>query len=222
MRTATHRSRTLSFNLGQAIGAEGEDGETAPFNPDKGNAQKKLNEPTKEQADKAWKDNRTHLGMRDQEGEPNRFFTDSMPLTHVPQWMYDERFLGFSVAMALWVANLVAAISHAVLVVATIVVSSINGKTLETPTVEMFTRAITFNPNSTSMITPSLKPAGWSIPITTFTIAFFGLSCAFHVIVCVLNTRGAFAIKSGGENTKVGSLLNYYYVWINDCKQPFR
>lgn len=220
MRTATHRSRTLSFNLGQAIGAEGE--ETAPFNPVEGNAQKKPNEPTKEQADKAWKNYLTHLGMLDQEGEPNRFFTDSMPLTHVPQWMYDERFLGFSVAMALWVANLVAAISHAVLVVATIVVSSMNGKTLETPTVEMFTRTITFNPNSTSMITPSLKPAGWSVPITTFTIAFFGLSCAFHAIVCLLNARGAFASKSGEDGTEVGSLWNYYYVWLNDCKQPFR
>lgn len=154
----------------------------------------------------------------------NPFVKDTETITPpalktVPTWMMDPALSGICgqpAARILWILNAVAALFHFVLVFVTYFASVQNGKSWDTPRLEMWTRSLTFNANSTSMLTPSLKPAGWSIPLTQLTMAFFGLSCFFHSTICIFN-----AYQAWGSKVKIG-WTGWYYRWLNDARQPLR
>ena len=150
-------------------------------------------------------------------------------LKTVPDWMYDpkEDFCRWwTLPGFMWSINLLACIFHSVLIVITILVSTNGGKGLDTPTLSIYRRELTWNggvnaTNATSMIVPELKPAGWDLPLSIITIIFFALSACFHGLVCLMNFNQAFALRDK-EARKITRFTGWYYKWIHECRQPAR
>lgn len=151
-------------------------------------------------------------------------------MTEVPAWMYDKRedFCGWwTLPGFLWTCNLLAGIFHSILILITFLVSTNGGKGLDTPTLDIYMRELTWNgglnatANATSMLVPELKPAGWSLPISIITIVFFGLSAFFHFTICALNFYQAFALEDRSAR-KITAFTGWYFRWLAECRQPAR
>ena len=145
-------------------------------------------------------------------------------LKEVPEWMYDKKedVCGrWTLPGFLWTINLLACIFHSILIFITILVSTSGGKGLDSPTLTIYSRNLTWNPNSTSMLTPTLEPAGWKLPISIVTIIFFALSAFFHLLVCLMNFNQAFA-HDDKSFRKITRFTGWYYKWLHECRQPAR
>ena len=148
----------------------------------------------------------------------------------VPDWMYDEKedVCGrWTLPGFMWTCNLLAAIFHLILILVTILVSTNGGRGLDTPTLDIYKRELTWNggpnatANATSMLVPELKPAGWSLPLSIVTIVFFGLSAFFHTLVCLMNFNQAFAHQNK-EARKITAFTGWYFKWMHECRNPAR
>jgi hypothetical protein len=146
-------------------------------------------------------------------------------IEYVPSWFYDksEDVCGrFTKPGFLWTVNMLACIFHCILIVVTILVSTQGGKGLDTPTLTIYNRKLVWNATGAeSMLTPTLQPAGWKLPLSIVTIVFFALSALAHFIICVFNFNQAFALRDL-EARKITAFTGWYFRWLHECRQPLR
>jgi len=155
-------------------------------------------------------------------------------ITSVPDWMYHKRedWCLWTLPAFMWTINLLASIFHLILIVVTCIVSSWNGRGLDTPTFTIYKRKTvwnggangTFMNNATTIFTPSFVEAGWEVPITYVTISFFALSASFHAFICLTNFNQAFSPNDETEKKyrKIGMFTGWYFRYLHDCRQPLR
>ena len=145
----------------------------------------------------------------------------------VPAWMYNREndVCGYwTLPGFLWSVNFIACIFHSILILITILVSTSGGRGLDTPTLTIYSRKLTWDADAadaSSMLTPELEPAGWKMPISIVTVVFFGLSAFFHGFICLMNFSQAFATEDV-EARKIGHFTGWYYKNLCECRQPMR
>lgn len=121
----------------------------------------------------------------------------------------------------LWVLNLAGMIFHGIMVVVTIVVSTQDGRGLDTPTLKLYTTNLTWTPDSDDMLTPRFQATEEGLRLSWVCILFFALSCTAHAFVVFTSYRGAMALRTP-SNRRVTNLENMYFEWIFECRAPHR
>ena len=142
-------------------------------------------------------------------------------VTEVPPWLYTEAGpCGLTKAAFLWWANVTAMAFHLMLAAASVVVATLDGSSMATPTLTVYLTNLTFNRNSTNMLVPEYKEAG-SLYLAWLVLLFFLLSAMAHGTVAVLNYRqGLFGLDQ--KMRKVTRWTGWYFVNVHACRNPLR
>ena len=143
-------------------------------------------------------------------------------LKTVPEWWYTEKVCGkLDKAAFFWLSNLVCCIFHLMLALATVFVSTADGRSFATPTLTVYVTNLTWVPNATDALVPTFQKAETPLYLSTMTMWFFLLSALAHGIIVAGNFRQAFAhgmcfkIKNEtliAERKQVG-WTGWYFVW---------
>jgi hypothetical protein len=79
----------------------------------------------------------------------------------VPSWLYEETgWCGLTKAATLWWANAICCVFHIVLAIASIIVATLNNRTMATPELRTYLTALSWQPDSTDALIPSFEAAG--------------------------------------------------------------
>lgn len=139
----------------------------------------------------------------------------------VPAWFYDENGLcGLTKASFLWWSNVVAMSFHLLLAVASVIVSTLNGKTMATPKLVVYLTNLTWVANQTDALIPK-NQATEGLYLAHMVLWFFLLSALAHGIVVVFNYKQAWACNDA-ECRRVTRFSGWYYVNIHECRNPLR
>ena len=143
--------------------------------------------------------------------------------TLVPEYFYakDEDVCGFTKAGFLWASNLLCAIFHLGLAVATVYAATRSGKGMDTPRLTVYVTNLTWRANSTDALVPTYVVSGDGLMLAHMTMWFFLLSFLAHAIIVLGNYKQAFAV-SRPKAREVTRFSGWYYVWIHQCRQPMR
>ena len=146
--------------------------------------------------------------------------------TTVPAWLYDELVCGWlTKAAALWWFNLICAVFHFALAVATWIVSTIEGRSFWTPTLTVYRTDLTWVANSTDALRPEYITSG-VVYLTPLTMSFFLLSFLAHILVVGFNTPQAWAVNKKNpthlKRRKVTTWTGWYFLWMHECRNPAR
>jgi len=140
----------------------------------------------------------------------------------VPNWFYakKEDVCGLTKASFLWWSNVVCAVFHFFLAITTIIVSTQDGKGMDTPKLTVYLTNLTWQMNSTNGLIPVNVPQD-GLLLAHMTMWFFLLSCLAHTIVAVGNYKQAMALNDKPAR-KITRWTGWYFAWIQDCRQPLR
>lgn len=142
----------------------------------------------------------------------------------IPDWLLSETvFCNITKAAFLWWLNVFGVLAHGGLALVTYVVSTQDGRTMETPLLTVYSTELTWTNTSTDMLIPKLVKGGqWHL--SWMTVGFFVMSATAHFIVVIFNWQGAWSGLNGVHESwvQVTPRRNWYYWWIHDCRQPLR
>jgi hypothetical protein len=143
-------------------------------------------------------------------------------LSTVPDWFYTNRPCGMPTAFVLWISNLFCLFFHVGLAAFTVVRSTTNGKSFNTPILSVYVTNLTWRADTADALVPTFQKASQGLHLTAMTMSFFLLSALFHGIVVLFNFRGGCAGSSASSQNKRIGWQNWYFGWIHQCRNPFR
>lgn len=142
-------------------------------------------------------------------------------MAQVARWLYeDSGVCGFSKAGLLFWSNVLGLVVHLSLAIATVVVSTWNGRSMSTPELPVYEVNLEYEMNLTSGrmgLVPRLVQAERGLYLSHLTMWFFLLSAMAHGLVVVCNyeyrvrTRAPITVRRG-----------WYFHWMHECRQPLR
>tara|TARA_Y100000389_G_scaffold157844_1_gene159110 strand:- start:1350 stop:1994 length:645 start_codon:yes stop_codon:yes gene_type:complete len=142
-------------------------------------------------------------------------------LEKVPSWWYAETVCGLTKASFWWWSNVVCAVFHFGLAMATVAVSTADGRSFATPTLTVYVTKLTWQANSTDALVPVFEKAETPLYLSTMTMMFFLLSFLAHGLIVVGNWKQAFAAKNLDWRRTTG-WSGWYFVHLHQCRQPLR
>lgn len=139
----------------------------------------------------------------------------------VPAWFYEEDgWCGLTKAAFLWWANGLAFSMHLTLAVASVIVATLDGKTMATPLLTVYLTNLTWVANSTDALIPRNQAAD-GLYLAHMVLWFFLLSALAHGTIMAFNYRQAFAVNDT-EARAITRWTGWYYLWIHECRNPAR
>ena len=143
-------------------------------------------------------------------------------LTKVPAWFYEEGggCCGLTKAALLWWMNVVCAFFHTLLAITTVIVSTLDGRSLATPTLLTYLTNLSWTDNSTNALIPKYQAAN-ELSLSWMTIWFFLLSALAHGSVAALNYKQGWACDDT-ECRTVTRWTGWYFLNIHGCRNPAR
>ena len=140
----------------------------------------------------------------------------------VPEWFYhpDQDVCGMTKAAFIWWSNVICACLHFFLAVTTIAVAMSGGKGMDTPKLTVYLTNLTWQANSTDALIPKNQPQD-GLALAWMTLWFFLLSFFAHTTIVIGNYTQAMALANK-KKRRITRLTGWYYVWIQDCRQPLR
>ena len=143
----------------------------------------------------------------------------------VPAWLYTEEVCGLHKAAFLWWCNFFAMFLHLVLAFVSVIVSTLNGKTMATPRLALYLTNLSWTPNATDALVPEYTRIE-GLYLAHMVLWFFLLSALAHGTVVVFNYRQAFAETKDTEEAekrkKITRWFGWYYLWMHECRNPLR
>lgn len=141
--------------------------------------------------------------------------------TSVPDWFYSENgFCGLTKAAFLWWSNVVAMTFHLLLAVASVIVATLDGKTMATPKLTVYLTNLTWVPNSTDALIPR-NQATEGLYLAYMVLFFFLLSALAHGTVAVFNYKQAWGCNDV-ECRKITRWTGWYFLHIHECRNVLR
>jgi hypothetical protein len=142
----------------------------------------------------------------------------------VPEWFYKEAtFCGLHKAGFLWWSNFWAMVFHLILATVSVVVSTLNGKTMATPRLSLYLTNISWTPNVTDALVPEYTRIE-GLYLAHMVLWFFLLSALAHGTVVIFNYRQAYAEDGDfeGKRKVVTRWTGWYFINIAECRNPHR
>lgn len=139
----------------------------------------------------------------------------------VPAWFYDENgWCGLTKASFLWWSNLVAMSFHLLLAVASVIVATLDGKTMATPRLTVYLTNLTWVANQTDALIPK-NQAAEGFYLAHMVLWFFLLSALAHGTVVVFNYKQAWGCNDV-DCRKITRWTGWYFLWMHECRNPLR
>lgn len=142
----------------------------------------------------------------------------------VPEWFYTETTLcNLTKAAFLWWANFLAMTFHSILAVSSVIMATLNGKTMATPKLTVYLTNLTWVANSTDALVPKNQPVE-GLSLAHMVLWFFLLSALAHGTIVVFNYKQAFALDDVEAVTgrRITRWTGWYFLWIHECRNPAR
>jgi len=143
----------------------------------------------------------------------------------VPDWFYKEDGLcGLTKAAFIWWSNLMAMCLHIVLAVVSVIVSTLDGRTMATPKLTVYLTNLTWVSNQTNALIPRYQATD-GLYLSHMVLWFFLLSALAHGTVVLFNYKQAWACnddKCKQPGQLLGVPTGWYFIWIHECRNPLR
>lgn len=129
-------------------------------------------------------------------------------------------------AAFLWWCNFFAMFFHLVLAFASVIVSTLNGKTMATPRLSLYLSNLSWYPNATDALVPEYTRIE-GLYLAHMVLWFFLLSALAHGTVIIFNYRQAWGEDldnpdEAEKRKKITRWFGWYYLWIHECRNPLR
>jgi hypothetical protein len=136
-------------------------------------------------------------------------------------WMVEEKVCGWTKLQFIWGLNVAGAFLHFAWMIFAIVMGVKNGSGMDSPSVPFYALNLTWAPNTTDMLKPTLYKDGTELSLTWLAVFFFFCSFAAHTLVAATSWQPA--VKSSqAAAQQITNFENFYYLWLADCRQPLR
>lgn len=141
-------------------------------------------------------------------------------LERVPDWLYGDGPCGLTKAAFLWWSNVLAMCLHIVLAVVTVIVSTLDGRSFNTPILTVYLTNLTWVSNQTNALVPRYQATD-GLYLSHMVLWFFLLSALAHGTVVFFNYKQAWGLDEG-DYRQLGQWTGWYFIWIHECRNPLR